>query len=63
MSITMNTRIKSLLADRRKLIEALRELHGIDERKLKASERKFGHSVIQERVERNRALLRELGEE
>ncbi len=47
------------------LVAALRELHEIDERKLAASERrvyKIGHSVIQERVERNRALLRSLGE-
>ena len=42
------------------LVNALTELHAIDERKLSASERRtyrIGHCTIQERVERNRALL------
>lgn len=47
-----------------KLVDALRELHAIDERKLKATEKRpyaIGVSVIRERVERNRKLLRVLG--
>ena len=54
----------SLRAERAELEAALRELHAIDERKLAASEKrtyKIGHSAIQGRVERNRALLRKLG--
>lgn len=53
------------LAAYQKLVEALRELHAIDERKLAASTKrvyKIGHSVIEKRVLRNRALLRDLGE-
>lgn len=47
------------------LVAALRELHAIDERKLTSSERRvyrIGNSAIQQRVERNRAMLAKLGE-
>ena len=57
---------KRLLAERAELVAVLRDLHAIDERKLAASEKrtyKIGHSAIQGRVERNRALLRKLGAE
>ena len=55
-----------LLAERAELVAVLRDLHAIDERKLAASEKrtyKIGHSAIQGRVERNRAILRKLGAE
>lgn len=52
-----------LMAERAELIAALRDHQAIDERKLKATERRpyaIGVSTIRERVERNRALLARL---
>ena len=52
--------------DRAELVEALAELHAIDERKLSASKRRtyrIGYCTIQARVERNRALLARIEKE
>jgi len=59
-------RLEHCERDRAQLVDALRELHAIDERKLAATEKRpyaIGVSVIRGRVELNRALLRSLGED
>ena len=48
-----------------KLVAALRELHELDEQRFKRAVQRpygIGNTVIRARIERNRALLIELGE-